>query len=217
MADAESFEVSLSDITTGKTSEIQSQKLTDFVSAPGAGQEIIHLTATRPDQTVGEKYGSVKAQWGPPMERQPNAPDPSSLTMQDLFTQLDDANGASFNRYVAYTVTLAYQGQSVNYKAIYLFTEEEHVPESNHQIVDLYLNGSRYSDFREAYRPDRILVSSWRNIPVLRAWLSAHTTTDESCTQMNQLCCPKGHCAIRQTDFDRKMSEQIRGTGGVAF
>ena len=51
MADAESFDVLLSNITTGKTSDIQSQKFTDFVTVPGAGQEIVHLTVTpaRPD------------------------------------------------------------------------------------------------------------------------------------------------------------------------
>ena len=220
MADAESFDVLLSNITTGKTSDIQSQKFTDFVTVPSAGQEIVHLTVTRPDQTVGDKYGSAKAKWGPPTERQPNAPDPSSLTMQDLFTEMDDANGSLFNRYVAYTVTLHYQGQSVNYKAICLFVppgEPGPSAYSDHQTIDLYLNGNRYSDLRDAYRPDRILISSWRNIPALRAWLSAHTTADSSCTQMNQLCCSKGHCAIRQADFDRKMSEQIRGTGGSSF
>lgn len=215
MADAESFEVSLSNITTGKTSDVASQKFTDFVTVPGAGQEIVHLTVSRPDQSKDDKYGSVKAQWGPPAERQSNAPDPSSLTMQDILTQLSDVDATSFNRYVAYTVTLRYQGQSVNYKAIYLFTpaEEGNGIQSNHQIVDLYLHGSRYSDFPQAYRPDRILVSSWRDIPALRDWLSNHTTDGGCPHQMNQLCCVKGRCAMTREDFDRKMSYPIKGTG----
>ena len=52
MADAESFDVLLSNVTTGKTSDIQGQRFTDFVTVPSAGQEIVHLTVIRPDQTL---------------------------------------------------------------------------------------------------------------------------------------------------------------------
>ena len=208
---AESFEVSLSGITTGRTSDIQSQRFADLVSIPGPGQKVVHLSAAEPAK--GDKYGFVKAVWGP-MEKQPPA-NASTMTMEDLFTDLDDLGSATFDRYVAYQVALHYQGQSANYKAIYLFSDGN---PRQHQTIDLYLSGIRYSDDPNAYRPVRILGSSWRNIPALRDWLLAHTTTDPGCSEMNNLCCVGGHCAMRRSDFDRRMSQPvIGGTDGISF
>lgn len=111
------------------------------------------------------------------------------------------------SRYVSYTVTLQFEGRSVNYKAMYLFSGDD--PIHGHHIVDLFLEGSRYSDSPLAYRPDKLLVSKWREIPAIHDWLLANTSADVSCSQMNQLCCPNGRCAIRQIDYDRKMAVPI--------
>lgn len=209
MANAETFDVSLSGITTGQTADIQTRPWSDFITIPGTGQEIIRLDVTRPNfnGTENAKYGSVTAQWGPMDKPDPGAPDPARLTMQDLLLKLDDLYATHFARFVAYTVTLQYQGRSVNYKAIYFFSGDD----LSHQIVDLYLQGERYSDFSIAYRPDRVLVSKWRDIPILHDWLVQHTLTDSKCTEMNHLCCIGGRCGMRKSDVDRKMTRQVMG------
>jgi hypothetical protein len=99
MADAESFEVSLSGITTGKTADIQDQPWTNFVTLPAPGQEVVHLNVVNP--VAGENYGSVTAQWGPANKQQPGTPDVSSMAMLQLLQQLDDLYATSFTRYVA--------------------------------------------------------------------------------------------------------------------
>lgn len=48
MADAESFEVSVNNIATGKTADIQNEELIDFVTVPVTGQEVIYLNAAEP-------------------------------------------------------------------------------------------------------------------------------------------------------------------------
>ena len=204
MADALSMQISLSGITTGKTADIQNQAFTNFVTVPDPSEDIVHLTVLKPALQNHEKFGSITAAWGP-LDKQQDTSKASDLTLEQLFTQLSDLYATTFTRYVAYTVMLQYQGRSVNYKALYLFSDDP----LKYQIVDLFLNGSRYSNASAAYRPDLVLISPLRNIPAIHDWMLSHTTDNDQCGEMNQLCCLNGQCSLRRKDFDRKMNYHI--------
>ncbi len=217
MADAQSFQASVSDITTGKTADIQSQPLTDFVTIPAHGSNVVHLAVTHePVVDTDDKSTTIKATWGP-METQPPAA-LSSMTVADFVGELSTKPGMEYERYVAFTVALNYQGQSVNYKAMYVFSSFP-----GRQVIDFYLKGTRYSD-NAAYRPARLLRSPWRDVPAVHEWLMAHTTTDPHCPNGNDVCCIRGQCAVSFEFMNREMSRppmvsqpSAGGTGGVSF
>ncbi len=202
MADAQSFQASVSDITTGKIADIRSQPLVDFATIPAPGSNVVHLAIThKPVPDTDDKHTTIKATWGP-METQPPA-GLSSMTIEDLVGELSAKTGQDFVQYVAYTVSLSYQGQSVNYKAIYLYSTWTSL---SHQVIDFYLTGTRYSDDMSAFRPARLLRSPWRDVPAVHDWLLAHTTTDPHCPNGNDVCCLNGHCAVSFDFMNRELS-----------
>ena len=156
LADA-GLDVSLSDIKSGPTSDIKDRPWTDFVTIPASGQDVIYLDSINPAE--GEYYGTLKAHWGPWKPKADN-PEFAQLNTEAFLTKMTDVLGMDFTRYVSYSVTVQFQGRSLNYRALYLFAGDD--PIHGHQIVDLFLQGPRYSDNQEAYRPDKLLVSKWR-------------------------------------------------------
>ncbi|MGB6193345.1 MAG: hypothetical protein WBF42_12835 [Terracidiphilus sp.] len=220
MADAQSFKASVSDITNGKIADIQSQPLADFATIPAPGSNVVHLAVThRPIPDTDDKSTTLQATWGP-METQPPA-GLSSMTIGDLVGEMSAKTGQEFVQYVAYTVNLSYQGQSVHYKAIYLYSTFTSL---SHQVLDFYLKGTRYSDNANAYRPARLLRSQWREVPAVHDWLMAHTTTDPHCPNGDDVCCIRGQCAVSLEFMNKQMSRPpmvsqpaAGGTAGVSF
>jgi hypothetical protein len=208
--------ISVSDLKTGQTAEIATRPFTDFVSVPKPDQEVLLLDVFRPVE--GEQYGSITAKWGP-MQKDPDA-DPSSLTgitMQQFLEKMGDTKGTIYTWFIAYNVALSFQGRSLNYKAMYILPAPAEDPEMK-QHLDMFLQGTRYSQFPVAFRPDRILRSNWRDIPAMHEWLSAHAMPDDQCVGANagSMCCVNGQCGLRKSDFDRRMKMPIRPTGTPA-
>ena len=80
MADAQSFQASVSDITTGNTADIQSQPLADFATIPASRLECgssCYNPQSR-SQTQTTSHTTIKATWRP-METQP----PAELVFHD--------------------------------------------------------------------------------------------------------------------------------------
>ena len=203
MADAQSFKASVSNLTIGKIGDIQNQLVTDFATIPAPGSNVVHLAITHePIPDTDDKSTSIKATWGP-METQPSA-SLSSMTMEDLVGELSAKTGKQYLRYIAYSVNLSYQGQSANYKAIYLFAADDNP--FDRVIIDLCLTGPRFSDNPNAYRPGRLLRSPWRDVPAVHEWLMAHTTMDSHCPPTIDPCCIEGQCAMSLDFMNREMS-----------
>jgi hypothetical protein len=205
--------IEVSDIKTGQTADIASSPFTDFVSVPQPDQEVILLDVLRPDGSG--PYGSITAKWGQP-QKEPGA-DLNSLTgitMQQFLEKMGDTNGTLYSWYIACTVNVSYKGRRVNYKAMYLFPAPGEDQEMQ-QHLDMFLQGTRYSQFAYAFRPDRILRSKWRDIPAMHDWLAAHAMPDDKCTGANagSMCCVNGLCGLRKSDFDRRMKIPIKPLG----
>lgn len=213
---AATMNISVSDLKTGQTAEIATRPFTDFVSLPRPDQEVILLEVLRAEGQG--PFGSITAKWGP-MQKDPDA-DPSSLTkitMRQFLEMMGDTKGTIYTWYIAYTVALSFQGRSLNYKAMYILPAPAEDQEMK-QHLDMFLQGTRYSQFPFAFRPDRILRSNWRDIPAMHDWLSAHAMADDQCVGANagSMCCVNGQCGLRKSDFDRRMKMPIRPTGTPA-
>jgi hypothetical protein len=197
--------VSISAIRTGPVTDLGDRSWTDLITIPGAGDKIVQLDVANTDPEH-DTYGGVTAHWEP--FNQELLGDDVTLTMPQFLGKLRDITKVTYSRYATFKVALEFKGQKISYGAAYLFGKDDQ--SGDHVFpLDLYLQGARYSSMAAPYRPDHILVSSWRDDPVLHGWLLQHTVTDERCQQMNQLCCLSGKCGIRRSDFDRKMAYPV--------
>jgi hypothetical protein len=209
-----SMNITVSDIKLGQTADIATRLFTEFVTLPDPNQEVILVSVLKPEGSG--PYGSITAKWGP-MEKDPDA-DPNSLTtmtMKQFLEKMGDLTGTIFDKYISYTVSLSYQGRSLKYKAMHVLPAYAEDPQMM-QHVDMFLQGTRYSQAPAAFRPDHIMRSSWRDIPAMHDWLVSHAIPDEECAGVNAgtMCCSKGRCGLRKSESDRRMSNPVTFQGG---
>jgi hypothetical protein len=185
-------DITLSNITAGATVQIMDRNLSDFVTVPQPGQDILFVEVV----PEAPRPGALQAWWGPITH-----PLPTIKTVGELLGK----DTLSFPRYVALTVALQFQGRSVTYKALYLIKNDKDMP-----VVagDVFLETTRYSQFQAPFVPDVLIHSKARDNPMVRGWLSSHTVPDDACNESG-LCCVDDRCGIRRSEFEKEMAAPI--------
>jgi hypothetical protein len=192
---ANTLEISITDVTAGNFVQILDRPVSDFVTVPNEGQDILFIDA-KPDATTPE---AIYAHWGPITHQLP-----ATKTINEL---MGDSVGV-VTKYVATTVSVTFQGRSMTYRSIHFFGKGNQVL----LVGDVMVEATRYSSFKDEFVPDMLLHSGRRNNPIVQKWLRSHTVDDPSCKQ-DELCCIENRCGLRSADLEKKLNEPIQNSG----
>ncbi len=117
----------------------------------------------------------------------------------------------NFTHYVAFTVNTTFDGKSTGpHKAIFLFGTDD----NGKEVVvpnDLISGPQPIWDVlsKPAY-PAGLLLTEFRDVPVVANWIRANTMPASSCTlSQRDVCCSQGHCGLAPADVSRDLSTPL--------
>ena len=198
----------LTDVRSGKISDITADKYADLVTEPD-GRDVIHATVASIDYTErGKKVtmDTVSAQWG----KGQTVNEDWNVPLSKLLPAIQDQNRAAFSRYVACTVTVDYQGKQETYKALWLFGQDY---DSNPYTVAgdtiIGINGnSLHHVANHPIYPAVLLETPSGDKPEIRDWFAAHVVP--SCGVDHDSCCDTQslQCGISAANLQRSLGER---------
>lgn len=204
----------LSNFRTGDLASISGEKWRDYIAVP-AGQVL--YTSKRQkyfnDNGRNHEWSEEQAQWK-------NAPE---ISADEAEKMLQKSVGeialmgretftvpAIYTRYAAFHVSLAYQGKTVSYKAIFFFGRDG----AGREVVapqDLIGGGQGIWDaLDQSAHPAGLLQSKLRDTPAVDHWVQASRMQDEVCSARRaDLCCAGGRCGLREAAVRRDLARPL--------
>lgn len=181
----------LTDLTSGTLPDIARRPIGDFVSRSGDDILTVQpdtfraaegIRGTPSFREVSEQHALVMWTKGIPM------PGEALRTPAgEIFGRMEHSQW--FSRYAAFTVTLAFQGRSTTYRAIFLFGrndkgEEEVIPADN-------VTGAAALSFfvRNDVYPATLLETKLASLPAIKGWIERHRVSAPSCSAGSRKAC----------------------------
>lgn len=180
--------LTLSDFKVGNVSDLRDKKYGDLVSKP-AGREALMVTPVRQDQRENDETVTTdmaEAKWRTEQTVQENW----DIPVIDAIRMAERNTSSQLSRYASYSVTLTYQGQTRNYRAMFLFGVDA---QGNAFVFPIdtvvNINGGAVEYFAShAIVPDVFVKSKLKNSAVVREWLTRHSSF--SCmSAAGDVCC----------------------------
>jgi hypothetical protein len=184
----------ITEMSSGAISSIESRPYSDFVARPDA-QEVLHIA--HDEETFDEKGKRATSYFAVPQWSA------GSRTQEDWDTPVGTAlaisgNKGRYDRYVAATITVRFQGRSRTYRALWLFSN------SDLMAIDTVTGNSIARNFAtESAYPSVLTDTSLRSHPAVNEWLASTQRFEPSCkTGKQDVCCDSSmHCGVHSEDL----------------
>ena len=138
-------------------------------------------------------------------------------TMMDQGSKLFVTPDVVYSRYVAYTATVSFDGQTVGpYQAMALFGKDAK-GKTVVSVQDLGVQGSGVSIPHQQIYPLGLVQTRLREVPAVSTWLTEHSVDASSCSQSDasQLCCSADSCGIPSTQLHKDLSAPLPAVPGT--
>lgn len=194
----------LSDVRVGYANDILTEKYSSLATKPSGGRVIRTGLVTQPGDT-GTESTFATAAWSDGQTVTENWEVPTS----EVFKVIHEEQGITVSRYLACTVTLDFQRESITYKAVWLFgTGRNGAPITQDGDNVAGINGSAlHALMDKTIYPSVILDTDLKDAPGVREWFQANTAPDCGNTKRD-VCCDSStiQCGVSTTDLERSLN-----------
>lgn len=182
----------LSDIRVGNLADIAQTKYEDLVTKPSGGQGLsispvgfnytergIRALYTETAEASWIKVPALSADWNISVGQM------ISTMAHDMHVEV------KMSRFLSCAVTVAYQGRSENYKALWLFGTDSNGKAVTWPVDTLIGTNGGALDYFQVHKvyPYSLAETHMRNIPAVHDWLTTRVVPSALCVSSGDACC----------------------------
>jgi hypothetical protein len=203
----------LKDFRIGDVAEIKDKPLASFITVPSDSFKLINDGA---NYGIGSQFSTTNTTiswatllWRSSQEATTYSKEVSDEVSQKTVGQLLAPARVTYSRYASFSVHATLQGKSTSYNALFLFPQDPH--KGDLWPIDTVIGSELITLTKAPLYPGALLETTFRELPVVRAWIDSHRISACPVKGQRAVCCdPRiGICGLDDETVQKAMGVPV--------